>query len=150
MEEQIKRAVRDLNIVYIFFWLMPAALLAAAELDLLPVGTMADDKRATYYFETVCILLTAAFVPLSLKIFSLALKRKIDKMSIEQALSRYVRWSVVRLAMLELVVVVSLLCYYLTQGNTGNLCMLIGLAASFFCLPGEKRLRAELHIDKDG
>lgn len=79
MEEQIKRAVRNLNIGYVFFWVFPAFLLGAGEFDLLPVGNLVDNVQATYYFETIGILLTALCVPLSLKLFSLVLKKKIDK-----------------------------------------------------------------------
>ena len=78
-----------------------------------------------------------------------ALKKKIDQMTITLALKCYVQWSIVRLGILEVAIVTNLLCYYLTLSTTGNLCMLIGLTASLFCLPGEKRLRNELHITKD-
>ena len=116
MEEQIKRAVRNLNISYVFFWVLPAFLLGAGEFDLL---------------------------------FSLVLKKKIDLLTIPLALKRYVQWSMVRLGLLEVAIVLNVLCYYLTLSNTGNLCMLIGLTASLFCLPSEKRLRNELHINKE-
>ena len=53
MEEQIKRAVRNLNIGYVFFWVFPAFLLGAGEFDLLPVGNLVDNVQATYYFETI-------------------------------------------------------------------------------------------------
>ena len=52
MEEQIKRAVRNLNISYVFFWVLPAFLLGAGEFDLLPVGALVDNAQATYYLET--------------------------------------------------------------------------------------------------
>ncbi len=149
MEEQIKRAVRNLNISYVFFWVLPAFLLGAGEFELFPVGTLADDVLATYYFETFGILLTAVCVPLSLKLFSLVLKKKIDQMTITLALKRYVQLSNVRLGLLEVAILLNLLCYYLTFSNTGNLCMLICLTASLFCLPSEKRLRNELHINKE-
>ena len=58
MEEQIKRAVRNLNISYVFFWVLPAFLLGAGEFDLLPVGALVDNPQATYYLETAGILLT--------------------------------------------------------------------------------------------
>ena len=147
MEEQIKRAVRDLNISYVFFWVLPAFLLGAGEFDLLPVGALVDNPQATYYMETAGILLTALCVPLALKLFSLVLKKKIDLLTIPLALKRYVQWSMVRLGLLEVAIVLNVLCYYLTLSNTGNLCMLIGLTASLFCLPSEKRLRNELHIN---
>ena len=120
MEEQIKRAVRNLNISYVFFWVLPAFLLGAGEFDLLPVGALVDNVQA-----------------------------KIDYMTIPLALKRYVQWSMVRLGLLEAAIILNVLCYYLTLSNTGNLCMLIGLTASLFCLPSEKRLRNELHINKE-
>ena len=147
MEEQIKRAVRNLNISYVFFWVLPAFLLGAGEFDLLPVGALVDNVQATYYFETIGM--TALCVPLALKLFSLVLKKKIDHMTIPLALKRYVQWSMVRLGLLEAAIILNVLCYYLTLSNTGNLCMLIGLTASLFCLPSEKRLRNELHINKE-
>lgn len=103
MEEQIKRAVRNLNISYVFFWVLPAFLLGAGEFELFPVGGLVDNAPAI----------------------------------------------IVRLGVLEVAIVVNLLCYYLTLSSTGNLCMLIGLTASLFCLPSEKRLRNELHIAKE-
>lgn len=93
--------------------------------------------------------MTAVCVPLSLKLFSMVLKNKINELTVTLALKRYVLWSNVRLGILEVVVLFNLLCYYLTLSNTGNLCMLIGLTASLFCLPGEKRLRNELHISEE-
>ena len=114
MEEQIKRAVRNLNISYVFFWVLPAFLLGAGEFELFPVGGLVDNAPAIYYFETVGILLTALCVPLSLKLYSLVLKKKIDHMTITLALKRYVQWNIVRLGVLEVAIVVNLLCYYLT------------------------------------
>ncbi len=149
MEEQIKRAVRNMNISYVLFWVLPAFLIGAGEFELLPVGMLADDVRATYYFETIGILLTAICVPLSLKLFSLVLKKKIDNLTIPVALQRYAVWSNIRLALLEGVILFNVFCYYFTLSSTGNLCMLIGLTASFFCLPSERRLRNELRITKD-
>ena len=70
-------------------------------------------------------------------------------MTITLALKRFVQMSIVRLGILEIAIIVNLLCYYLTLSSTGNLCMLIGLTASLFCLPSEKKLRNELHISKD-
>lgn len=138
MEEQIKRAVRNLNISYVFFWVLPAFLLGAGEFDLLPVGALVDNVQATYYFETIGILLTALCVPLALKLFSLVLKKKIDYMTIPLALKRYVQWSMVRLGLLEAAIILNVLCYYLTLSNTGNLCMLIGLTASLSVCPARK------------
>ena len=60
MEEQIKRAVRNLNISYIFFWVLPAFLLGAGEFELLPVGSLADNAQAVYYFDHACFEMLCA------------------------------------------------------------------------------------------
>ena len=144
MEEQIKRIVKSQKVQYISFWIIPLLLVLLGEAGVLPVGI-----RAVYVFETVGILMTAVCIPLSLKLFSFVLTKKIDQLTFPVALSRYMLWGAVRLALLEFVVVFNLAGYYFTLSSTGALCALIGLTASFFCLPGEKRLRAELHIDKE-
>lgn len=149
MEEQIKRVLKSLKIQYISFWIIPFLLVVLGETDILPVGMKADSVRAVYVFETAGILLTAVLVPLSLKLFSLVLLKKIDRMTFPVALSKYMLWSAVRLALLEFVVVFNLAGYYFTLSTTGALCALIGLTASLFCLPGEKRMYTELHITKE-
>ena len=142
MEEQIKRIVKSQKVQYISFWIIPLLLVLLGEAGVLPVGIKADNVRAVYVFETVGILMTAVCIPL-------VLTKKIDQLTFPVALSRYMLWGAVRLALLEFVVVFNLAGYYFTLSSTGALCALIGLTASFFCLPGEKRLRAELHIDKE-
>lgn len=147
MEEQIKRVVRNLKIIYILFWLCPLVILLAGEMEWIPVGIWADNVQVVYFLETLSILLTAIIIPLALKLFSLVLTNKIDKLGIVLALKRYQQWSHVRLGLLELNVLFSLFGYYFAFSNTGNLCMLISLTASFFCFPTEKRLRSELRIN---
>lgn len=149
MEEQIKSVFKSLKVQYISFWIVPLLLVVVGEVELLPVGIKAGSVRAVYVFETVGILLTAISVPLSLKLFSLVLTKKIDHMTFPTALSRYMLWSAVRLALLEFAVVFNLAGYYFTFSTTGALCALIGLTASLFCIPSEKRMRAELHINKE-
>ena len=113
------------------------------------VGAYVGDVRATYFAETVTILLTAVLVPVSLKLFSWVLTKQIDVVAITDALRLYVLWSGVRLALLAVPVLAGFLTYYMMLSNKGVLCALIALTASLFCLPGENRLRKELHIDKE-
>ena len=53
-----------------------------------------------------------------------------------------------RLALLAIPVLVGFFTYYIMLSSTGALCALIGLTASLFCLPGEGRLRKNVHINK--
>ena len=131
MEEQIKHIAKSQRIVYVIFWAVAILLVVGGETELLPVGLFADDVRTSYYLETIGILLTAINITFPV------------------ALSRYAVWSHIRLGLLAIVVVYNLLCYYMTLNSTGALCALCALTASFFCLPSEKRLRNELHINKE-
>ena len=136
MEKQIKRVVKKLKISYIIFWAVTILLVVIGETEFFPIGLLADDVRTCYF-------------PFSMKLFSFVLTRKIDKLTFPVALSRYALWSIVRLGLLNFVVIYNLLCYYMTLNSTGALCALCALTASFFCLPGEKRLRNELYITNE-
>lgn len=84
-----------------------------------------------------------------LEAFSWMLTKKIDVVAITDALRLYALWSGVRLALLAMPVLAGFLTYYMMLSNKGVLCALIALTASLFCLPGENRLRKELHIEKE-
>lgn len=149
MEEQIKKTAARVKTAFACFWMLPILLILFGEIGMDWVGLYAGDVRATYIAETITILLTACCIPVSLKLFAWVLMRKIDTVTLPEALRLYELWSNVRLVLLALPVVAGLLTYYLALGSTGILCALIALTASLFCLPGEERLRRELHIDKE-
>lgn len=150
MEEQIKRTVGLLKVLYALFWAVPVATVVWGEAGASWTGLLAGDVRGTYVAETVVILLTVLCVPVSLKLFARILSRQIAKAGIERAVSLYAWWSTWRLAMLFVPVMCGVVGYYLSLSNNSLLCAMIGLVASLFCVPGEKRLRRELNIDKQG
>ena len=131
MEEQIKKTAARVRTTFAYFWMLPILLVLLGETGGGLVGMYAGDVRTTYMAETVTILLAASCVPIALKLFSWVLIRKIDVVTLPEALRLYALWSGVMLS------------------STGALCALIGLTASLFCLPGEGRLRKELHINKE-
>lgn len=149
MEELIQKSLIKLRMEYVVFWVVPFIIVLVSEYGVDWVGIYADNIRVAYFFETIGILLVASCVPLALKLFSWVLTKKIDVVSFPDALRLYSRWSSVRLGILELAVLVNIFTYYLTLSNTGLLCAFITLIASLFCIPGEKRLREELHINKE-
>ena len=102
MEEQIKKAVRFVRMSYLLFWMVPVVFVLVGETTDSWVGAYADDVRTTYYAETLSILLAAACVPLSLKLFAWVLYRRIDRAGIARALQLYVFWSGIRLVLLAL------------------------------------------------
>lgn len=141
-----ERITRKLIIQYMLFWLLPVFIVAAYETNMLPVGIYAGDPKMQYVLETTGILIAIICVPVALKLFSVVLKKKIDRVNLPEAMHKYFFWSGVRLCILEVAILCNALVYYFTLSNVGSFCGLIALTASFFCLPGEKRLREELNI----
>jgi hypothetical protein len=149
MEEKINKMNSLLSKCYIVFWLLPILIVILGECNWIPTGNNAADVRATYYYEVVGILLTAALVPISLKLFHWTMVKKIDTLSFPEALRKYGIVSILRIGLLALVVVFNFLAYYLALSTTCILCSCIGLVASLFCIPSDRRLREELHITTD-
>lgn len=149
MEEQIKKTAARVRSAFAYFWILPILLVILGETGGDWVGMYADDVRVTYLAETISILLVAINVPVSLKLFSWMLVRKIDTVSLPDALRLYLLWSSVRLILLAIPVLAGFFTYYMMLSNKGMLCALIALTTSLFCLPSEERMRRELHIHRE-
>lgn len=148
MEKEIKKTTAHVKVAFACFWMISILLVISGEMGSSWVGLYVGNISATYMAETITILLTASCVPISLKLFSWVLTRKIDIAALPKALRFYALWSDIRLVLLSLPVLTGFFTYYMMLSTTGVLCGMIGLTASLFCLPGEERLRKELHIDK--
>lgn len=148
MEKEIKKTTAHVKVAFACFWMISILLVISGEMGSSWVGLYVGNISATYMAETITILLTASCVPISLKLFSWVLTRKIDIAALPKALRLYALWSDIRLVLLSLPVLTGFFTYYMMLSTTGVLCGMIVLTASLFCLPGEERLRKELHIDK--
>ena len=149
MERKINAVLKSVKNVYYCFWIFPIAIVLLGESVDEWVGCYATNLQLIFLVETILILLTALCIPLALKLFAQILIKKIDKLSIADALKQYRVWSIVRLGLLALPLLMGFSVYYLMLSTKGLLCALIALTASLFCVPSEKRMRAELHIEKD-
>ena len=146
MDEQIKKLVRILQIQYWLFISLAIAYCAVYEIGWIEEGIYAGDVRLQYICETIAILTTVILVPLSLKLFNIIMTKKVVKSSLQVAMRLYKRWNEIRLLMLAIVTFLNIYVYYTTLDNIGGLCALIGVTASIFCLPSEKKLKEELNI----
>ena len=93
MEEQIKKTAARVRTTFAYFWMLPILFVLLGETGGGLVGMYAGDVRATYMAETVTILLAASCVPIALKLFSWVLIRKIDVVTLPEALRLYALWS---------------------------------------------------------
>jgi hypothetical protein len=144
----IARLTRRLLIVFALMWVLAVLLLVAGELFTAAQGIYADNARVAYYSETLVILLTAACVPLSLKLYAWVMERRLPRIPAAAQPSFYYRWNLLRFALLALPLFAGIALYYLLLSTTGLLCAAIALTASFFCVPGAERTRRELHLDE--
>lgn len=147
MKEAIKKNVYILKMEYALMWVVCVALMLMYEYDILPQGIWAGDAQMEYLFQCSAILLTILLIPLSLRLFSFSLVRRISLLPTDEALASYRRWSEIRIAMLMAPTLFNLSVYYWTMNTTGLLCAAMTLAASCFCVPGHKRLVNELNLE---
>lgn len=147
--DDLKKAAKRLRVEYIVFWLSAVLLFLAYETALLEEGVFAGNVQMEYILQSTGILLALGLIPLALKIFSLALVKRISLLPLAEALPSYLRWSEIRLSFFTVIVLVNLSVYYLTLSSVGGLCALIGLLASLFCWPSEKRIKEDLNLQDE-
>lgn len=146
---EIKSIVRRLWAEYVAVWLLAAGLFLMNGTGIVEEGALAHDGRLCYVLQTATVLLTLCLIPVSLKMFGMALEKRVRPLPLPESLRSYLRWSEIRLAMLAVVVMIGLTVYYSTLSSIGGLCALVGLLATLFCLPGEERLRSELNLNDE-
>lgn len=146
---EIKKIVRRLWVDYLVMWALSLAIVLLYETGVMEEGLLAHNGSLCYVLQTSTILLALLAIPASLKMFSMVLNKRIVKLPLAEALVSYQRWSEVRLALLAIVALVGLSVYYTTLSSIGGLCALIGLIATLFCLPNEKRMEEELNQEEN-
>jgi len=146
MDKQIKAVNRIMQTQYGLYIGFIILLVILFQSGIILEGAYADDFNMQYILQTIGILTTIALVPFSLKIFSVKLNKVIKEADLAKALKLYQYWGNVRLMILAFVTYLNIIIYYMTLNNIGGLCALIGITASVFCLPGEKKLREEMNL----
>jgi len=146
MDKQIKAVNRIMQTQYGLYIGITILLIVLFQSGIILEGAYAADFEMQYILETIGILTTIALVPFSLKVFSMKLNKVIKEAELQKALKLYQYWSNVRLMILAVVTFLNIFIYYMTLNSIGGLCALIGITASVFCLPGEKKLREELNL----
>lgn len=110
-------------------------------------GIWGVTDHMAYVMKTVGVLLTLLCVPLSLSLFNTHVNKRIRSFPLQKALHTYLLWSYIRLSFLTVVVAGNMAIYYLTLDNTGFMCALIGVIATFFCVPTQKKFCDDLDIN---
>lgn len=144
--EEVKKMIRHLRIQYLLLWFLAILLCCAYEVGFWEEGVLVGDSFSEYVLQVLGILLTLLLIPFALKMFRLAIVKRVSNLPFEQAIRSHRRWSEIRLAVFAVVVLVNLSIYYWTLNTIGLLCASIGALASFFCWPSFEQIKNELDL----
>lgn len=106
-------------------------------------GAPGAASMGEYVATLSAVCATMVLVPLALKLMSLKPVRASWLSGGSAAERNYVRWSLVRLALLFLVIFPNVCLYYMLWDSSFGCCALIGVLASLFCWPSQERWARE-------
>ena len=115
--------------------------IAAFETGYLTKGALAMNLTADdmYYIEVSTIMLTIAIIPFALKGFSRAMKKG-SALENNAFLKLYGRWSLIRIFMLFIALVINIFVYYGLEYNGAMYCAIISFGALIYSYPTGKVL----------
>lgn len=134
------------------FYISVACIVATfclGEMDVIPNGlyTTSDNQEMEYTFSVICTLLLLLSVPITVQWVGKRLQSKPANKSVEEALSLFRRYSLIRLAIWTIVSIFSIVVYFLTMSTTGTLCAAITLLfIVIYCWPTEKKVEDYLTV----
>jgi hypothetical protein len=115
--------------------------IAAFETGYLTKGALAMNLTADdmYYIEVSTIMLTIAIIPFALKGFSRAMKKG-SSLENSAFLKLYGKWSLIRIFMLFVALVINIFTYYGLEYNGAMYCAIISFGALIYSYPTGKVL----------
>ena len=115
--------------------------IAAFETGYLSKGALAMNLTADdmYYIEVSTIMLTIAIIPFALKGFSRAMKKG-SSLENSAFLKLYGKWSLIRIFMLFVALVINIFAYYGLEYNGAMYCAIISFGALIYSYPTGKVL----------
>ena len=120
-----------------------AAIIAivAFETGYLTKGALAMNLTADdmYYIEVSTIMLTIAIIPFALKGFSRAMKKG-NSLETIALLKLYGKWSLIRMFMLFIALVINIFVYYGIEYNGAMYCAILSFGALIYSYPSGKVL----------
>lgn len=149
MEKKRDRLVKRLKLEYALFWCLAILLVAAYEMGFMAEGGLVGDAQKEYMLQMMGVAMTIVFLPLSLKTFSVMVKKQVRNKPEDEALKSYCRWSEIRLSLLLVAVLFNINVYYSILDTSALLCAGMGLLTALFCVPGKGRLLADLEPENE-
>ena len=125
-------------------WMMAVVVVVLGEMGIIPNGMVEPHSNEEFLFNTSAIMLTIIGIPVAIKLFALNTTRGLRRMNHDEALGAYHVWSAVRMAILCVLVVFSLVVYYITMNVSGFFCCCVSLCATLYCWPSKEKIDSYL------
>ena len=136
----MKKVSKQLMAFYIAQIALALVVVVLFELDVLPVGVMADDKQSDFIFTALMEIVSLGAAFLGLRLFKF---KAIHDDLVKRQEKAIWKWGMARLIILEAPMVIDTLLYYIYMNTTYGYLAIIMLLTLPFVFPSENRCIAE-------
>lgn len=132
----MKKTVNILRTLFIASVGIAVVVAALYELDILPSGVLADRPQDEFLCTIAMELVTIVFIPIALRLFK---TKDVEKRLDEGDIRTFKTWSIVRILMITVPLLMNTLLYYLFMNTTFGYMALILLICLPFIYPATRK-----------
>lgn len=132
----MKKTVNILRTLFIASVGIAVVVAALYELDILPSGVLADRPQDEFLCTIAMELVTIVFIPIALRLFK---AKDVDRRLDEGDIKTFKTWSIVRILMITVPLLMNTLLYYIFMNTTFGYMALILLICLPFIYPATRK-----------
>ena len=132
----MKKTVNILRTLFIASVGIAVVVAALYELDILPSGVLADRPQDEFLCTIAMELVTIVFIPIALRLFK---TKDVDRRLDEGDIKTFKTWSIVRILMITVPLLMNTLLYYFFMNTTFGYMALILLICLPFIYPATRK-----------
>ena len=132
----MKKTVNILRTLFIASVGIAVVVAALYELDILPSGVLADRPQDEFLCTIAMELVTIVFIPIALRLFK---TKDVDRRLDEGDIKTFKTWSIVRILMITVPLLMNTLLYYSFMNTTFGYMALILLICLPFIYPATRK-----------
>ena len=132
----MKKTVNILRTLFIASVGIAVVVVALYELDILPTGVLADRPQDEFLCTIAMELVTIVFIPIALRLFK---TKDVDRRLDEGDIKTFKTWSIVRILMITVPLLMNTLLYYIFMNTTLGYMALILLICLPFIYPATRK-----------
>ncbi len=132
----MKKTVNILRTLFIASVGIAVVVAVLYELDILPSGVLADRPQDEFLCTIAMELVTIVFIPIALRLFK---TKDVDRRLDEGDIKTFKTWSIVRILMITVPLLMNTLLYYIFMNTTFGYMALILLICLPFIYPATRK-----------